>query len=143
MLRKARHPKLTVILLIDANQQDREYFGQLLLNSSPDFIVFNSTTGEHGLTLFRQKPIDCVVLEIDLPDMSGFEVLRRLIPSVEYPGIPVIILTRLSNHYLLDAAIKNGAQAALYKGNASADILNRAILNAISTVQSNRQPLAV
>ena len=143
MLRKARHPKLTVILLIDANQQDREYFGQLLLNSSPDFIVFNSTTGEHGVALFRQKPIDCVVLEIDLPDMSGFEVLRRLIPSVEYPGIPVIILTRLSNHYLLDAAIKNGAQAALYKGNASADILNRAILNAISTVQSNRQPLAV
>jgi|SRR5215831_5640241 len=48
MLRKARHPKLTVILLIDANQQDREYFGQLLLNPSPDFIVFNSTTGHPG-----------------------------------------------------------------------------------------------
>ena len=38
--------------------------------------------------------------------MSGFEVLVKLIPHAYHPEIAVVILTRLNNPYLLDAAIK-------------------------------------
>jgi DNA-binding NarL/FixJ family response regulator len=131
------------ILLIDGKQEDRDYYAQLLRISSPGFVVFHVMTGQAGLALCQRQPIDCVVLEIDLPDMSGFEVLLKLIPRVQHPEIAAVILTRLANPHLLQAAIKNGAQAALYKGMTSGDILNKAVLNAISIVQTDLKRLAV
>jgi PleD family two-component response regulator len=79
--------------------------------------------------------MDCVMLEIDLPDMSGFEVLAKLVPRPHRPEIAVIVLTRLSNKFLLDLAIKNGAQAAFHKTVGIGELLERSILDAISTVQ--------
>jgi DNA-binding NarL/FixJ family response regulator len=134
-------PNPPLILLIDGDQIDREYYTQLLRVSSPEFVVLHATTGQSGLALCKRQPIDCVVLEIDLPDMSGFEVLLKLIPRVQHPEIAVVILTRLANQYLLEAATKNGAQAALYKSMTSGDILNRAVLKAVSTVQRDPQRL--
>jgi DNA-binding NarL/FixJ family response regulator len=132
-----------LILLIDANQEDRQYYTQLLRTTLPDFVVLHASTGQSGLGLCRRQSIDCVVLELDLPDMSGFEVLLKLIPRVQHPEIAVVILTRLANAHLLAGAIQNGAQAALYKGMASGDILNKAVLKAISTLQMDRFRLAV
>ena len=127
------------ILLIDANHEDRGYYTQCLRTSPPEFVVLHATTGRSGLELCTQQRIDCIVLEIDLPDMSGFEVLSKLIPAGQHPEIVVIILTRNANQYLLEAAIKNGAQAALHKSMTSGDTLGKAILNAISTVQKDRK----
>ena len=79
------------------------------------------------------------MLELDLPDMSGFEVLVNLVPRVHQPAIAVIVLTRLANQYLLAAALKNGAQAAFYKPATSGDMLDKAILKAISTVKKDRK----
>ena len=132
-----------LILLIDGNQEDRNYYTQLLRISSPEFVVLHATTGQSGLTLCKRQSIDCVLMEFDLPDMSGFEVLLKLIPHVQHPEIAVVILTRLANPHLLAGAIQNGAQAAFYKGMASGDILNKAILKAISTIQMDRFRLAI
>jgi CheY-like chemotaxis protein len=128
-----------LILLIDGNREDREYYTQLLRISSPGFDVLRVPTGRVGLALCKQQLIDCVVLELDLDDMSGFEVLLRLIPRVLHPKIAVVILTRLANPYLLEAAINNGAQAALNKSTTSGDILVKTILTAMSTVKTDRQ----
>jgi DNA-binding NarL/FixJ family response regulator len=75
------------------------------------------------------------VLEIDLPDMSGFEVLAKLVPRTYRPEIAVIVLTRLPNQFLLDLAIKNGAQAALRKRLGSSDLLEQSIVKAVARVQ--------
>jgi len=125
----------TTILLIDGNHKDRDYYAQRLQISSPDYDVVQATTGRSGLDLCARQPIDCVILEIDLPDMSGFEVLARLVPRASHPEIAVIVLTRLPNHFLLELAIKNGAQAAFLKTMTTGDILERNILHAISAVQ--------
>ena len=55
------------------------------------------------------------------------------------PEIPVIILTRTANQFLLEAAIKNGAQAAFYKPMTSGDMLDKAILKAMSVVPKDRK----
>ena len=80
-----------------------------------------------------------MVLELDLPDMSGFEVLAKLVPRAYHPEIAVIVLTRLPNPFLLDLSIKNGAQAALQKTVGSGDLLAPSILRAISRVQLIRR----
>jgi|SRR5687768_3305632 len=88
-----------------------------------------------GLDICARQPIDCVVLEIDLPDISGCELLAKLVPRAYHPQIAVIILTRLPNPFLLDLAIKNGAQVALQKTLGSGDLLAPSILKAVSALQ--------
>src|SRR5262245_13489956 len=131
----------SLILLIDGDQEDRDYYAHRLLISSQGFVILHATTGQSGLALCQWHPVDCVVLELDLPDMSGFEVLVNLVPRVHQPDIAVIVLTRLPNQYLLGAAIKNGARAALYKPMTSGEMLDKAIAKAISTVQKDRKRL--
>lgn len=100
----------STILFIDANHQDCDYFAQRLRRSSPDSVMIQATTGQTGLAICNRQAIDCVVLELDLRDISGFEVLLKLVPRACYPEIAVIVFTRISNPYLLDATISNSAR---------------------------------
>ena len=127
------------ILFIDGNNRDRDYYTQRLRASSAYYDVVQATTGRAGLDYCARLPIDCVVVEIDLPDMSGFEVLAKLVRSACHPEIAVIVLTRLSNPYLLELALKNGAKAALQKTMLSPDVLEQAIISAIASVKQDRE----
>ena len=79
------------------------------------------------------------MLEIDLPDMSGFEVLAKLIRSACHPEIAVVVLTAHPNPYLLELALKNGAKAALQKMPPSGHIIEKSILGAIASVKQDRE----
>jgi DNA-binding NarL/FixJ family response regulator len=122
------------ILLIDGHDNERQYYIQRLQASSADYDVVQAATGQSGLDICARQPIDCVILEIDLPDMSGFEVLAKLVPRARHPEIAVIVLTGLYNPFLLELAIKNGAHAALHKSMT----WDTAILKAISSVQKEK-----
>ena len=125
----------TIVLLIDDDPHYCEYYAQRLHASTSNYDVVHAAAGQSGLDICARQPIDCVVLEIDLPDMSGFEVLAKLVPRTYRPEIAVIVLTRLPNQFLLDLALKNGAQAAFHKTVGSGDLLEQAIRKAIGTVQ--------
>jgi DNA-binding NarL/FixJ family response regulator len=126
----------TTILLVDGNTREREYYADYLHAASATYEVVQAASGGSGLDLCARQPMSCVVLEIDLPDMSGFEVLARLVPRTYHPEIAVIVLTRLSNPFLLELAIKNGALGAFDKKRVSVDILGKTIRNAITTVHT-------
>ena len=129
------------ILLIDSNHEDRDYYAERLRRSSPDFVVLQATTGGIGLVMCQTQAVDCVVLELDLSDMSGFEVLAKLVSHPRRPEIAVIILTKLYNPYILDAAIKNGAHAALQKSMTSGDMLDQTVLKALSAIpRASKEP---
>ena len=126
------------ILLIDGNHHDREYYAHRLKVSSPDYDVIQVETGRAGLYLCARQPIDCVILEIDLLDMPGFEVLAKLVPCASRPEIAVIVLTGHPNPCLFELAVKNGAQAAFRKSIVCGDMLDTAILKAISKVKTKK-----
>src|SRR4051812_15388178 len=85
----------TTVLIIDGNDTDRQYYARRLRVYSPDYLVVEAKDGETGLNLHRSRPVDCVLLELDLPDRSGFGVLVDLVPLVKRPEIAVIVLTSL------------------------------------------------
>jgi DNA-binding NarL/FixJ family response regulator len=121
------------VLFIDGH--DSERYIQWL---KPNYVVFRSTSAKTGLDLYESQPVDCVVLELDLPDTSGFEVLSRLIPVASRPEVAVVVLTRLGNPHLLDLAISQGAKCALHKPTTTTDTLDRAVHNAIATVKNDK-----
>lgn len=56
----------------------------------PDVYVSSATSGKEGIQMVRNESPDVVILDINLPDISGFEVLKSL---REFSSVPVIILT--------------------------------------------------
>jgi CheY-like chemotaxis protein len=78
----------TSVLFIDANVADRKLYAEGLRQCSSDYRIFEASDGESGLALYRSQRIDCVILELDFPKESGFEVLVNLIPNVRRPNVP-------------------------------------------------------
>ena len=138
-----RHPsQATTVLLIDPNSNDRQYWRQKLKVSSKDYAVLEAGDAETGLIICKSERIDCVVTELHLPDMSGFQVLIRLNPIVhKYLHIPVIALSHFILPSIIEAAKKLGAQSYLMKSRASGDDLDLAIQKAIAKVGVIRKEL--
>jgi len=124
----------TRVLFIDGNDNDRAIYAGGLQYGSPDYQVIEATNGRSGLAIYRAQRIDCVVLELDLPDLSGFEVLVDLVPLVRRPNIAVIVLTRIADRGLYALARQNGAYVCFHKPHTSSDDLDRAINRAIGFV---------
>src|SRR3954467_11126680 len=121
----------TRVLFIDGNANDRALYVSGLQYGSPDYEIIEAADGQSGLALYRAQRIDCVVLELDLPDLSGFEVLVELVHRVRRPRIAVIVLTRVGDQGLYALARSNGAYVCFYKPRTSSQDLDRAINRAI------------
>jgi len=118
----------TSVLLIDSNANDRAFYANGLKRCSPNYLILEATDGQLGIDLYRRsRRIDCVVMELVLPDRSCFELLVHLLPTPSRPNVAVIILTTLANRGLWELATKNGAQACFVKRYTSSEYLDKAI----------------
>ena len=125
----------TSVLLIDSNANDRAFYANGLKRCSPNYLILEATDGQLGIDLYRRsRRIDCVVMELVLPDRSGFEVLVDFLPTPSRPDVAVIILTTLANRGLWELATKNGAQACFVKRYTSGEYLDKAIQCAVALV---------
>ena len=124
----------TRVLFIDGNANDRALYVTGLRYCSPHYQIIETADGQSGLEVYRSRRIDCVVLEIDLPDQSGFEVLGHLNPIPKRPNVPVVVLTRLAHRGLYEIAQTLGAYVSLYKPHVSSEDLDRALNRAIGFV---------
>jgi DNA-binding NarL/FixJ family response regulator len=130
------------ILLIEDHDIVRRYYAERLTQLLSDSVIIEATTGRTGIDLFQQQTIDCVILDLSLPDMSGFEVLADLVPVAAQPRVPVIILTAIDNGPLLQAAETKGAFLALQKDLTSADELVTHVRRAMTAIPVNRESTA-
>lgn len=128
----------TTILLIDHHDDDRQYWGDRLRMSSPDYVILEASTGKAGLAICRSQRVECIVSELTLPDMSGFEVLSQMVLNPRNPEIAFIFFTRLTLAPMKDLALRNGAHAYLFKARSSGDELASTIDTALANVAFTR-----
>ena len=124
----------TSVLLIDGNDTDRANFAAQLKRRAPDYKILEATEGNAGLLLYRSRRVDCVVLALELPDMSGFKVLVDLVPIASRPNLAVIMLTNRLQRGLREIALQNGAYTCFVKQYMSGEDLDRAIHRAMAFV---------
>lgn len=124
----------TSVLLIDGNATDRYIYAAALKRCSPDYHILEATDGEAGVSLYRSRRVDCVVLALELPDQSGYKVLVDLAPIASRPNVAVIVLTNRLQQGLQELARQNGAYACFVKQFMSGDDLDRAIQRAMAFV---------
>ncbi len=97
--------------------------GVALMLKSIDAVVDTSDTGEETLELVRHYDYDIVVLDLMLPDMEGYEVLRRM--RAMRKETPVLILSGLSRPQAKVKAFQVGADDVMTKPFDKAELLAR------------------
>jgi len=82
------------ILVIDDEKTNLMVLNKIL---SPEYAVFTAKSGEEGLSRVASERPDLILMDIIMPGMNGFEVLKTLKDNPETLDIPVIIITGLDN----------------------------------------------
>jgi CheY-like chemotaxis protein/signal transduction histidine kinase/HAMP domain-containing protein len=84
-------PHIKRLLVVEDNDIERDSI--LTLISHRDIDVVGVGTGAGALAELRGRPYDCCVVDLRLPDMSGFELLEQLQAEPELCHIPVVVFT--------------------------------------------------
>ena len=82
------------ILLIEDDRTLVESISLIFSYHWPESRVIYACSGEQGLELARDEQPSAVILDLGLPDISGFEVLKRI---RRFSNVPVIVLTARSS----------------------------------------------
>lgn len=88
--------------------------------------VLTAADGEEALRIARAEPLDLVLLDVVMPKLQGFEVLKALKQDVATARIPVIVLSNLGQQRDVAQAMALGAVAFLIKAHLSLqDLVDR------------------
>jgi nitrogen regulation protein NR(I) len=93
------------VLVVDDEESVRYSFKKLL--PEPTYRLLGAADGPEALVAVQRQPPDLVILDIQMPGMTGLEVLQRL-KRVE-PKIPVLIITAHGDSDRVISAMKHGA----------------------------------
>ncbi len=86
---------LPLVLIVDDNPENLTIIGELL---QPQHAVRVANSGIKALRLARLLPQpDLILLDVMMPEMDGYQVLRQLREQPETADIPVILLTALNS----------------------------------------------
>lgn len=77
-----------------------------------DVLVVSAMSGLEGVDLVKRESPDVLILDINLPDMSGFEVLKKI---REFSNLPVIILTVRADDFDVLKGLEAGADDYITK----------------------------
>ena len=85
------------LLIVEDDPVESMSVAELL--KSDDIEILTASDGASAIELLNQKAIDCVVLDLKLPDMTGFEILEHMSCNANMRDIPVVVFTgrELSN----------------------------------------------
>ncbi|MGE4239936.1 HAMP domain-containing protein [Ramlibacter sp.] len=90
-LKDFTEPRTRRLLVVEDNAIERDAVVELL--GYDDIDIASAGSGEAALAAMRKEPFDCVVLDLRLPDMSGFDLLEQMRGDDRLSGVPVVVFT--------------------------------------------------
>ena len=123
------------VLYIDDTEENLELIGAVLGELRPGLVLRTATNGHDGSVLAENQRPDVLLLDLNLPDLAGEEVLRRLRARANTGNVPVIILSADSTSRNINRLLEAGADAYLTKPvnvPQFLDVLDRLLVDAAS-----------
>jgi CheY-like chemotaxis protein len=106
-------PRTKRLLIVEDNPAEQLSIRELLGYNDIDIAVVNN--GEEALSTLETQTFDCMVLDLRLPDMSGFEVLERIHGSPALNELPVVVFTGKELSPDEDARLRTLARSVVVK----------------------------
>jgi CheY-like chemotaxis protein/signal transduction histidine kinase len=113
-IKEFAEPRRRRLLVVEDNKAEQMSIRELL--GHDDIEIVNAETGSDALATLQQQQCDCVVLDLRLPDMSGFEVLEHMRSDQALADIPVVVFTGRELSAEEDAKLHTMARSIVVKG---------------------------
>ena len=107
-------PRRKRLLIVEDNPAEQLSIRELLGNNDIDLTV--AATGNEALDMVTRESFDCVVLDLRLPDMTGFDILERMRDIPEVCDLPVVVFTGKELSPEEDARLHTLARSVVVKG---------------------------
>ncbi|MGC1256313.1 MAG: HAMP domain-containing protein [Candidatus Acidiferrales bacterium] len=107
-------PRRKRLLVVEDNPAEQFTIRELL--GYDDIDVSMASTGNEALTAISEEAFDCVVLDLRLPDMSGFDLLERFSETPALSDLPVVVFTGKDLSSEEDARLRVLARSVVVKG---------------------------
>jgi CheY-like chemotaxis protein len=115
-----------VVLNVDDDQEDREFFCEALREIDPSVICLTAGSGMEALSLLQKQTRlpDYIFLDINMPMMDGKQCLKALKSISEYEAIPVIMYSTSTDSREIRECYKLGAEDFLIKPHSYEKLVN-------------------
>jgi CheY-like chemotaxis protein len=111
--------KQKLILLADDDIEDLELLGETILQLEPGTNLITVSNGSGVLNYLKKSAdheIPClIVVDYNMPDMTGAEVLEQISKESRYKKIPKIVWSTSNSHGFMKECMENGASAYFVK----------------------------
>jgi len=107
-------PRRKRLLIVEDNPAEQLSVRELLGHDDIDITV--ADTGAEALNMVENDSFDCMVLDLRLPDMSGFDVLEKLKDTEKASDLPVVVFTGKELSPEEDARLHTLARSVVVKG---------------------------
>jgi HAMP domain-containing protein/CheY-like chemotaxis protein/signal transduction histidine kinase len=106
------HRKRLLVVEDDPGEQ----LGITELLAHDDIEISTTETGAGAIRHMKEEPVDCVVLDLRLPDMSGFDVLEHISADESLSNVPVVVFTGRELSPEEDTQLRTMARSIVVKG---------------------------
>src|SRR5204863_8306742 len=124
------------LLVIEDNEEQRKAITELI-GGEGDVEITAVSSGREALDILRQRRFDCMVLDLGLPDMNGFEFINRLKNDLHIEDIPIVVYTGRELSKKEETELKRMAEAIIIKDVRSPDRLLDETALFLHRVESN------
>jgi DNA-binding response OmpR family regulator len=125
------------LLVVDNEEGILQLVGTMLRNSP--FKVIPVRSGREALLTATNMPIDIVLLDILMPDLSGVTVCGHMRATPHLQGIPIVMLTALDDYATRRNAVRAGATDLLTKPVSKEELLSK-LTGVIAEYEANVSP---
>ena len=111
------------VMVVDDSPTDKEFLKQILTRAG--HYVLEAASGQDAIALVRQQKPDCVVMDVVMPGMNGFQATRMLTKDPQTASIPVIVVSSKSQETDRLWALRQGAREYIVKPVREAELVGK------------------
>jgi len=107
-------PRVRELLVVEDDASEQMSIAELI--GASDIRISSADSGERALELLRERRFDCVILDLKLPDVTGFELLTQIQRDETLREIPIVVFTGRELTHEEEAELRQRAKSIVLKG---------------------------
>ena len=109
------------ILIVDDHRILLDSLREIISTKRKDFRIYTLYNPEEAIPFLESNVIDLVILDINMPELNGFELCREI--NISFPAVKILAMSMYSNHSIVQQMLKNGANGYILKNTSPATLL--------------------
>lgn len=124
------------VLFVDDSPEDLEFFSSLLKESSAGHKIMTASSPNEALRISRDNNLDCIVIDFNMPEQNGLELLDQLSDN-KNPSVATLIMTGQPNQTIQADAARKGAYNFIVKDiNLTSEELEAIVIKCVKMARS-------